>query len=677
MKKYLILPLCATFCLTAGCAEDFPTVLNHDYYEENTTPAQPDVTEQTVRLGTYNLWISNKGTGDYLWTNRRDVLAQSIVNNDWDIFGFQEANATIQSELPKLVADKGGNYEWWFVGRDSQDGKSGEALGIAYDPDRFTLSDQHYYWLSETPDEMSYGWDELGYHRVACCAVVTDKRYGKQFLLTVTHLPLADMARSEAAKLIVEREQMYNKPGMPSVLVGDMNATPDDAASATFRTCWNDAYQAVDARFISGPVGTFNGHKTSTDLSVSTARIDYIYTRGSLALKSYRVDNSIYGGIYPSDHCPVSIQVDFNYDAPEPPQIEGAGTESDPWQINSTADWNAVAESINGAEADATYLTTHFYALTADIDFKGQSLLPISYAASTIYFQGEFDGRGHTIRNVTMTASGSSFGLFGANDGRIHDLNVEDLSLSTAFKTAGGVVGTNRGVIDGVTFRGRIVGTGVASVLGGIAGQNQGVIVNCGNRGGSIEAVDLNSGAKGENLGGIVGQISKGSDGVGNYVINCYSWIERIASNNNNLGGIVGIVSDDSFVINCYATLADVTQNDSYASSVGYNKKGNVWNVYGNKACPSGQKNADWIVGNDSKMAGSVWAESVGALLSLDEMKSGAVTVPSSDEECASLVEALNTGAELYDQLPDGTLPTKPVVSLREWVASDTYPVLK
>ncbi|OUQ53331.1 hypothetical protein B5E60_08075 [Alistipes sp. An116] len=82
-------------------------------------------------------------------------------------------------------------------------------------------------------------------------------------------------------------------------------------------------------------------------------------------------------------------------------------------------------------------------------------------------------------------------------------------------------------------------------------------------------------------------------------------------------------------------------------------------------------------MGNDSKKDGSVWAQSVGALLSLDEMKSGAVTVPSSGVECASLVEALNTGAELYDQLPDGTLPTKPVVSLREWVASDTYPVLK
>ena len=62
------------------------------------------------------------------------------------------------------------------------------------------------------------------------------------------------------------------------MLVGDMNAAQDDAASATFRTHWEDAYQATDPAFVDGPVGTFNGHKTSTDLSVSTARIDYIYT---------------------------------------------------------------------------------------------------------------------------------------------------------------------------------------------------------------------------------------------------------------------------------------------------------------------------------------------------------------------------------------------------------------
>ena len=74
MKKYLLFPLCAALCLLAGCADDFPTELNHNYYQDDTPPAEPDITEQTVKLGTYNLWISNKGTGDYVWTHRHPHL---------------------------------------------------------------------------------------------------------------------------------------------------------------------------------------------------------------------------------------------------------------------------------------------------------------------------------------------------------------------------------------------------------------------------------------------------------------------------------------------------------------------------------------------------------------------------------------------------------------------------
>ena len=134
MKRYLFFPLSVAAALLAGCGEDFPTRPEHHYFAAGTPPAKPDITQKTHSLGTYNLWISNKGTGDYVWANRRDVLAQSIVNNGWDIFGFQEANTTIQSELPTLVADNGGNYEGWFVGRDSQDGRSGAAPGIASNP---------------------------------------------------------------------------------------------------------------------------------------------------------------------------------------------------------------------------------------------------------------------------------------------------------------------------------------------------------------------------------------------------------------------------------------------------------------------------------------------------------------------------------------------------------------
>lgn len=65
-----------------------------------------------------------------------------------------------------------------------------------------------------------------------------------------------------------------------------------------------------------------------------------------------------------------------------------------------------------------------------------------------------------------------------------------------------------------------------------------------------------------------------------------------------------------------------ITANSSYASVVGYSKKGNLQNIYGNSACPS-KSAANSAVGSD-KAAGTVWKKTTFALLSLDEMKSGA-----------------------------------------------------
>lgn len=284
-----------------------------------------DNPSRTISLGTYNLWVSGSGSGAYAWMWRRSLLAQSIMDNGWDIFGFQEANATIQAELPALVEELEGRYEWWFVGRDAQDGSSGEAIGLAYNPDRFELSNHHFFWISETPDELSYGWNETDYHRIACCATVTDKYYNRRFFMMVTHSPLAETARNEGAKLLVEREKMYNTENLPSILVGDMNAHMDEASAVTLRSHWSDSFLTINPGLRSGPVGTFNNHDTGKDLSVSKARIDYIYYRGSMEITSYRCDDTLYKDIYPSDHCPVSIRMYLDSSASANPAPAAGG----------------------------------------------------------------------------------------------------------------------------------------------------------------------------------------------------------------------------------------------------------------------------------------------------------------------------------------------------------------
>ena len=390
-----------------------------------------------------------------------------------------------------------------------------------------------------------------------------------------------------------------------------------------------------------------------------------------MELKSYKVDNTVYGNIYPSDHCPLTIQFDTDYEKPAPDVVEGSGTAADPWQLNSVSDWNTVAASINRQAEDAVYTSSAYYRLTADIDFGNKNLTPIGFAAdNTIYFEGEFDGAGHKLLNVKLVAPGKSCGVFGANKGTIRDLAVEG-ALSTEFEIAGGIVGINAGVIDGATFKGDITGGEGAKTIGGIAGQNKGTLVNCANLGGTMKT----DAPKDPNMGGIVGQIAKGGDGLGRYVINCYSRVDRLEAKHNDVGGIAGIVSDDSFVINCYSTVEKITANSSYASVVGYSKKGNLQNIYGNSACPS-KSAANSAVGSD-KAAGTVWKKTTFALLSLDEMKSGAVTVPSSGESCANFAAALNAGAALFNDTPAETLPGKPDVVLRKWTASESYPVLE
>lgn len=651
MNKITSLFALSLACLSfTACQDDFPTILNTEYAQsDDDTPDpgdEPGKEGEDLVIGSYNLWISTKGVAEYSWTSRRDALAKSIVDNGFDVFGFQEADATIQSELPVLVEKNGGKYEWWFVGRDSQDARGGEAVGLAWNPERFELTDKHYFWLSETPDVLSYGWDEKAYHRIAACAIVKDRIYNKSFLMMVTHAPLSSDARAKAAALLVERAKMYNPKGMPSILVGDMNAYPSDPASQVFRSYWSDSRSVAPSDKVFGPLGTFQSHNTSVDLSQESRRIDYIYVNGEIDVKSYKVDASLYGNIYPSDHCPVKVTATVTY---VPDEVEGKGSTEEPYLINSVSDWNEISASMDPAVESPEFSKTAYYKILNDIDFSEKQF------SAWKQFDGTLDGGDHKLSGITSEneTDDYSFGLIGVNAGTIRNLSVE-ASFTSSFKNLGGIAGTNNGLIDG------------ASCIGGIAGMNTGVIVNSANLGGKILAADA---AKSENCGGIAGAVAQG-----HYVINCYSWIERIESSNNNIGGVVGFVGNNSFVVNCYSTIESIKSNGTYCSAVGYSKIGNIRNVYGNTVCNASKGGV--VVANDKK-AGTVWKVTTGSLLTLEQMKDGPVTVASTGETAANFAEALSKGAEEFTSMSTDVLPTKPEVTLRLWEISASYPVFK
>ncbi len=313
VKTFLSILSVSLLLLSCG-KDDGGTSINKggDSTGTSTGKKEPNILPTTIKVGTYNVWVTNNGnkyTG-YEWTVRKDRLAQSVVNNAFDIFGIQECDNTIKSSLPAAVAakagDKGIKYEW-HINKDSN-------IGFAYNKERLEVTTPKVFWLSDTPDKKSNCWD--GYSgRLCLYTVVTDKLTDVKFGFMVTHGPLNDdQYRVNMAKLLNERAETYSNGEIPVILVGDMNTVATEPGYTELRKYWKDCYGEAPYDFVYGPIGSFNGHKTSNSLDDVTKRIDYVFLRDpkkQVEVATFKVDNSVFDNFYPSDHCPVSAQMNM------------------------------------------------------------------------------------------------------------------------------------------------------------------------------------------------------------------------------------------------------------------------------------------------------------------------------------------------------------------------------
>ena len=268
------------------------------------------VTSADIRVGTFNLRIStlDSETGDNGWSKRRSRLMSSIRDNDFDIFGMNETDETIRTALAEEFSD---TYTFWYFSPYRQSGVATDkpAQGIAFKTSKFVISDKHYFWASDNPDEMSL--NDKGntegatlHSRGACCAMFTHKASGAKFFFMVNHGILNDDDNAKYAQVYIDREKMYNPQGLPSIFVGDMNCEPSEPASITWKTWWNDVYELLPSSARSGPDWTFNAY-----VSKYFRRIDFIYVRGDVTPLKYRCNDTKYGGFAPSDHFPIWADV--------------------------------------------------------------------------------------------------------------------------------------------------------------------------------------------------------------------------------------------------------------------------------------------------------------------------------------------------------------------------------
>ena len=267
-------------------------------------------------------------------------------------------------------------------------------------------------------------------------------------------------------------------------------------------------------------------------------------------------NGTINGGVFNSTVSGSGIINDGTFNG-TPDHITGSGTETDPYQISTAAGLKWFRDKVNDAKTEEE--TKICAVLTANIDLNNEPWTPIGNYTTTneIFYEGTFDGGGHTISNLNVTDRFICAGLFGAvKGGTIKNLTVAgNVSHNYFVGQSGHVGGIVGGALDAATIENcsnNCSVTGSSSdFIGGIAGSNiDGArIIDCYNVGTITGTINGTGGVTGLNMGAIsncynVGTF-KGSSAVGEIVGNNYGTLENcyylagtnlnaVGQNNNN-----------------------------------------------------------------------------------------------------------------------------------------------
>ena len=254
--------------------------------------------DKTLKVISYNIRMGTANDGDNSWDLRKEASVAMIEEQQPDIFGLQEAFDFQR----KYLEENCPQYGAIGVGRD--DGVlEGEQMSIFYDKEKFNLKEWGTYWLSPTPDSVSFGWD-AACRRTATWCLLESKDGKRHFYYVNTHLDHVGVeARLKGLALIVERIGEMNRENWPMVLTGDFNVQPDDPC-----------LMALDGKMLSARV---TAKKTDDKGSYNawgkeSKPIDYIfYSNFAKALSFETLDKSYAGKPFISDHYPVVAVLKF------------------------------------------------------------------------------------------------------------------------------------------------------------------------------------------------------------------------------------------------------------------------------------------------------------------------------------------------------------------------------
>lgn len=258
------------------------------------TISQPVIEQETVAM-TFNVKIN----GDGYQAREKRISKITTVISDYmpDSFGLQEADIWWVSNIAEEMTD------YAHVERYRDDGISeGESSAIFYLKDKYDLVDSGHFWLSETPDEASFGWD-AACKRITTWVILKNKETGFVYAHFNTHFDhVGSTAQAESVALISSKIAQI-APDIPVVLTGDFNVSEGSYCYENLLKC-----SLKDTKYMAEEFDDCATYHDFNPFVFSTKPIDFVFVNGYCSsVRSSIVDSRTVGLVYPSDHFPIIV----------------------------------------------------------------------------------------------------------------------------------------------------------------------------------------------------------------------------------------------------------------------------------------------------------------------------------------------------------------------------------
>ena len=246
--------------------------------------------DEVIRVMSFNIRCGDVGVQTA--ESRYQLVSDTIFKGEPDSVGLQEATPEWMNYLKDSLSSK---YDYVGIPRE----EDGEYSSIFYLKDKYAVKESGNFWLSETPEKESKGWDAVCY-RICTWAVLENKETKEQYVHVNTHLDhIGVLARRNGVELMLDKLKEYSN--IPAVFTADMNIEEGEENYLQFVNSGFMYDTKHNAENTINYLTYHDVHPSEHEKSI----IDYVMINDSFSADTYRVVTAGIDGKYVSDHFPI------------------------------------------------------------------------------------------------------------------------------------------------------------------------------------------------------------------------------------------------------------------------------------------------------------------------------------------------------------------------------------